>query len=45
MAECENANPTLSNSKEHYRPHEEYQYLDLITDILDRGEFRPDRYF
>ena len=25
-------------------PHEEYQYLDLIRDILDHGEHRPDRY-
>jgi len=24
--------------------HEEYQYLDLIQDILDNGEHRPDRY-
>ncbi|EXJ58282.1 thymidylate synthase [Cladophialophora yegresii CBS 114405] len=24
-------------------PHEEYQYLDLIRDILSRGEHRPDR--
>jgi len=24
--------------------HEEYQYLDLIRDIIDNGEFRPDRY-
>ena len=24
--------------------HEEYQYLDLIRDILDFGEHRPDRY-
>lgn len=23
--------------------HEEYQYLDLIRDILDNGEHRPDR--
>lgn len=25
-------------------PHEEYQYLELIRDILDYGEHRPDRY-
>ena len=25
------------------KPHEEYQYLDLIRDILANGEFRPDR--
>ena len=24
--------------------HEEYQYLDLIRDILQNGEHRPDRY-
>lgn len=23
--------------------HEEYQYLDLIREILDTGEHRPDR--
>ena len=25
------------------RPHDEYQYLDLIRDVLDRGDARPDR--
>jgi len=25
--------------------HEEYQYLDLIREILETGEHRPDRYF
>lgn len=24
--------------------HEEHQYLDLIQEILDNGEHRPDRY-
>lgn len=24
--------------------HEEYQYLDLVREILDNGEHRPDRY-
>jgi hypothetical protein len=24
--------------------HEEYQYLDLVQEILDQGEHRPDRY-
>ena len=24
--------------------HEEYQYLDLIRNILENGEHRPDRY-
>ena len=23
--------------------HEEYQYLDLVREILDNGEHRPDR--
>ncbi|KAK8041662.1 thymidylate synthase [Apiospora rasikravindrae] len=26
------------------RTHEEYQYLDLVREILDHGERRPDRY-
>jgi thymidylate synthase len=25
------------------RSHEEYQYLDLVREILDSGEHRPDR--
>jgi thymidylate synthase len=25
------------------RSHEEYQYLDLVREILDNGEHRPDR--
>jgi thymidylate synthase len=25
-------------------PHEEHQYLDLIREILESGEKRPDRY-
>lgn len=24
--------------------HEEHQYLDLIREILETGEYRPDRY-
>lgn len=24
--------------------HEEYQYLDLVREILEDGEHRPDRY-
>lgn len=24
--------------------HEEYQYLDLVRDIIENGEHRPDRY-
>lgn len=26
------------------KPHEEYQYLNLIRQILAEGEHRPDRY-
>jgi thymidylate synthase len=36
------ASTTLSKKPQTKR-HEEYQYLDLIQDILDHGEFRPDR--
>jgi hypothetical protein len=25
------------------KPHEEHQYLDLVREILDNGEHRPDR--
>jgi len=25
------------------KKHEEYQYLDLIQDIIENGEYRPDR--
>lgn len=25
------------------KPHEELQYLDLVREILDNGEHRPDR--
>ena len=38
----EKATSELPKSKSTKR-HEEYQYLDLIRDILDHGEFRPDR--
>ena len=38
----ENATSGLCKSKAGKR-HEEYQYLDLIRDILEHGEFRPDR--
>jgi len=33
-----------SSEKATQRNHEEYQYLDLIRDILDNGEHRPDRF-
>lgn len=36
------AAPTLATTQPP-RDHEEYQYLDLIQDILDNGEHRPDR--
>lgn len=32
--------PATSSSN---KRHEEYQYLDLIRDIMDNGEHRPDR--
>lgn len=39
--QSQSTNPTSnSNSKKH----EEYQYLDLIREILETGEHRPDRY-
>ncbi|KAL9129078.1 MAG: hypothetical protein Q9217_002385 [Psora testacea] len=43
MGETENANPALPSGKVPFRSHEEYQYLDLIRDILEGGEYRPDR--
>lgn len=35
---------TLSNGYDLSQPHEEHQYLDLIRNILEDGEHRPDRY-
>ena len=35
--------PSSANSDPKPRPHEEYQYLNLIRDILQNGEHRPDR--
>ena len=35
-----NASPNPDPNKRH----EEHQYLDLIRDIMDNGEHRPDRY-
>jgi thymidylate synthase len=35
--------PTHKAPRQH-ASHEEYQYLDLIRDILEEGEHRPDRY-
>lgn len=32
--------PTCSSTS---KKHEEYQYLDLIREILETGEHRPDR--
>ncbi|GKT45383.1 thymocyte nuclear protein 1 [Colletotrichum spaethianum] len=36
-------NPTQQNGSYSARRHEEYQYLDLVREILDEGEHRPDR--
>ncbi|KAK3940347.1 bifunctional dihydrofolate reductase-thymidylate synthase [Diplogelasinospora grovesii] len=38
----ENNNTKLSSSEKMQR-HEEYQYLDLVREILENGEHRPDR--
>jgi len=38
--EAQNSTPVTRENPQH----EEYQYLDLIQDILDNGEHRPDRY-
>jgi hypothetical protein len=35
--------PVTSNGNSTTKRHEEYQYLDLVQDILDNGEHRPDR--
>lgn len=32
-----------SNGNSAAKRHEEYQYLDLVREILDSGEHRPDR--
>ncbi|GJC78477.1 thymidylate synthase [Colletotrichum tofieldiae] len=36
-------NPTKQNGSSPAKPHEEYQYLDLVREILEEGEHRPDR--
>jgi len=36
-------NGTSTKGQDVSSPHEEYQYLDLIQEILEHGEFRPDR--
>lgn len=41
--ESELPQPPTSTSTSRTTPHEEHQYLDLIQDILQRGEHRPDR--
>ena len=43
IGEESNANNGISAAKSLSGNHEEYQYLSLIRDILDRGEHRPDR--
>lgn len=35
--------PTPQKQQTQIKPHEEYQYLNLIREILDSGEHRPDR--
>ncbi|KAK2057553.1 thymidylate synthase [Colletotrichum caudatum] len=36
-------NPTKQNGSTPAKRHEEYQYLDLVREILEEGEHRPDR--
>ncbi|KAK2010786.1 thymidylate synthase [Colletotrichum eremochloae] len=36
-------NPTKQNGSAPIKRHEEYQYLDLVRQILEEGEHRPDR--
>ncbi|KXH45171.1 thymidylate synthase [Colletotrichum simmondsii] len=36
-------NPTKQNGAAPAKRHEEYQYLDLVREILEEGEHRPDR--
>lgn len=36
-------NPTKQNGSAPAKRHEEYQYLDLVREILETGEHRPDR--
>ncbi|KAF9874643.1 thymidylate synthase [Colletotrichum karsti] len=36
-------NPTKQNGGAPAKRHEEYQYLDLVREILETGEHRPDR--
>ncbi|UQC76669.1 thymidylate synthase [Colletotrichum lupini] len=36
-------NPTKQNGASPAKRHEEYQYLDLVREILEEGEHRPDR--
>jgi thymidylate synthase len=33
----------ITNASSKSSTHEEYQYLDLIREILETGEHRPDR--
>lgn len=35
--------PAKQNASTATKRHEEYQYLDLVREILDEGEHRPDR--
>lgn len=36
-------NPSKQNGGAPAKRHEEYQYLDLVREILETGEHRPDR--
>lgn len=36
-------NGTPTKGQDVRSTHEEYQYLELIEEILNHGEFRPDR--
>lgn len=35
--------PATNGNASAAKRHEEYQYLDLVREILDSGEHRPDR--
>ena len=43
MDETASGAPSLGSHDQNLKRHEEYQYLDLIHTILERGEHRPDR--
>jgi thymidylate synthase len=43
LKQIEVATPVKVTTPAKDSTHEEYQYLDLIREILDNGEHRPDR--